>query len=190
MRGHDLFRYAAVAATVACYAAILLGGNVMASDSGLACPDWPTCTGSLLGPTTGAPGIEWAHRLSALVLSLVIGAMAVLGLLYERSRPVVLRLSVASAVLVVLQAILGGVVVDSNLLIAAVLLHLGLATVLFGLLLLIVLLANLREIPRRWVDWAWRATEERAPAPPSEAGADGRLDPRPSPGVGGLAPPG
>lgn len=182
MRGHDLFRYGAAVAAGLCYLTILLGGNVMASDSGLACPDWPTCHGMLVPPLAGPTGVEWAHRLSALVLSVAILALTSLALLFERTRPVLLRLTLASLGTVVGQALLGGVVVTSDLAVGLVLFHLGLATALFGILLLLVLLANLREIPRRWIDWAHRAADEsvaldarpeahRAPAPTGGVGA-------------------
>ncbi|MCI4330513.1 MAG: COX15/CtaA family protein [Thermoplasmata archaeon] len=164
-RGHDLFRYAAVAAFLLCYLTILLGGNVMASDSGLACPDWPTCHGSLAPPLSGGTGIEWSHRLSALALSVATASVFGLALVFERSRPVLLRIAGAGMATVLGQALLGGWVVESNLTVAIVLLHLGLATVLFGLLLVLALLANLREIPRRYLDWARHAAEERPPHP-------------------------
>lgn len=177
--GHRLFRYAAVLAFVATYVTILLGGNVMASDSGLACPDWPTCHGTFLPPLAGATGIEWAHRLSAFALSVIVLVLAVAGLLFERRRPVLRHLALASLAAVVAQALLGGLVVESGLTIGLVLLHLGLATLLFGLLLVAAFLANLREVPRRWVAWAQRAAEElpaRGDAPPWEP-----LEPVPAP---------
>ena len=180
MRGHDLFRYAAVGAFLLCYLTILLGGNVMASDSGLACPDWPTCHGSLTPPLSGSTGVEWSHRLAALVLSVATGAVLVLGALFERSRPVLLRIAVAAFGTVVGQALLGGLVVESDLTVAIVLMHLALATVLFGLLLVLALLANLRDIPRRYLEWAVRAADER-PAPPT-APNDGEWVPEPSRG--------
>jgi cytochrome c oxidase assembly protein subunit 15 len=163
MRGHDLFRYVAIAACVFCYVTILLGGNVMASDSGLACPDWPTCHGTLLPPLTGSTGIEWSHRVAAFVLSASIGTLMLLAVAFERRRPVVLRLSAIAFGAVVGQALLGGWVVVSGLTVGIVLLHLALATALFAVLLVLVLLANLREVPRRWLDWALRATDEREP---------------------------
>jgi heme A synthase len=184
MRGHTLFRWVAIACVLVCYTTILLGGNVMASDSGLACPDWPTCHGSLLPPLTGSTGIEWVHRLAAAVLSAAIVLLSVLALLYERSRPVLLRLSLASLGTVVAQALLGGVVVETDLTVWVVLLHLALATALFGLLLLLVLLANLREVPRRWVEWARRAAEESAE--PGAAAAPAR-SPASAPGPLGTA---
>lgn len=186
MRGHDLFRYGAAVAAALCYLTILLGGNVMASDSGLACPDWPTCHGTLVPPLTGPTGIEWAHRLSALVLSLAILALTSLALLFERTRPVLLRLTLASLGTVIGQALLGGVVVTSDLAVGLVLFHLGLATALFGILLLLVLLANLREIPRRWIDWARRAADETVPLDP---GLQPRRAPSPAGGVGASAVP-
>jgi heme A synthase len=164
MDGHRFFRYAAIASVVVCYVTILIGGNVMASDSGLACPDWPTCHGSFVPPLVGGSGIEWAHRLSALALSATIAAMAAAALLFERSRPALLQMSGASAGLVLAQALLGGVVVETELTVGLVLLHLALATALFALLLVLALLANFREIPKPWVEFARRASEELPPS--------------------------
>ena len=185
-KGHTFFRYAAVASVLACYVTILIGGNVMASDSGLACPDWPTCHGTFAPPLVGGTGIEWLHRISALVLALTIAVVCAAALLFERARPILVRLSAASAALVLAQAVLGGVVVETDLTVGIVLLHLGLATALFALLILLTILANFREIPRRWLDFARRASEE---VPPSvrwaESGASqpsgsGRTDPTPN----------
>lgn len=165
MDGHRFFRYATIVAVALCYVVILIGGNVMASDSGLSCPSWPSCHGSFNPPLTGPAGIEWAHRLSAFALSVAIGVMTLAALLFERNRrPALLRLSVAASALVLAQALLGGVVVESDLLVGVVLLHLALATALFALLLLLALLANLREIPRPWVDFARRASEDLPPS--------------------------
>jgi len=162
MRGHDLFRIATVVACLLCYTTILLGGNVMASDSGLACPDWPSCfgNGNLAPALQGGVALEWSHRVAAFFLSVSILVVALLGVAYERMRKVLLRLALGALALVVAEALLGGVVVESQLRVTLVLLHLGLATALFGLLLVLVLLANLRELPRRWVEWARRASDE------------------------------
>jgi heme A synthase len=172
MRGHDLFRYAAIVACVLCYTTILLGGNVMASDSGLACPDWPSCygNGNYLPALQGGVALEWTHRVSAFFLSTSILVLAMLGIAYERQRRVLLRISLVCLGLVITEALLGGLVVESQLVPDLVLTHLAIATVLFGILLVLVLLSNLRELPRRWVDWARRAADE-APAPAVSATA-------------------
>jgi heme a synthase len=180
MRGHDLFRYAAVAGCLLCYTTILLGGNVMASDSGLACPDWPSCfgNGNYLPAFQGGVALEWSHRVSAFFLSTSILVLSLLGIAYERQRKVLLRIALAALGLVVSEALLGGLVVESQLRTDLVLVHLGIATALFGLLLVLVLLANLRELPRRWIEWARRASDEHAPAPDPAAGRAVN-DPRP-----------
>jgi heme A synthase len=157
--GHTIFRYGTLVAFLLCYITILLGGNVMASDSGLACPDWPTCHGTFLPSLAGPPGIEYSHRIAAGVLGLGIFILAAIAFRYERGRPILQRMAYWASGLVIVQALLGGVVVDSRLAIDLVLVHLFLATVLFGLLLILTAVANLRDIPKRWVDWAWRATD-------------------------------
>jgi heme a synthase len=188
MQRHTAFRVLAIAAFAATYVTILLGGNVMASDSGLACPDWPTCHGSLLPPFSGATAIEWSHRVSAFVTGILVVAMTIVGLASERRRPVLRGLSVCASLLILAQALLGGLVVETSLVVGLVLLHFLLATVLFGLLLLIAFLANLREIPKRWASWAERVADEE-PATVTLARLDRRSardddrDPSPAPGV-------
>jgi cytochrome c oxidase assembly protein subunit 15 len=178
VRGHDLFRYAAVAACILCYTTIILGGNVITTDNGLACPAWPSCygNGNYLPSFSGGAAVEWSHRVAAFFLSVSVLTLALLGVAYERGRRVLLRLSLGSLALVVAEALLGGVVIESSLLAGIVLVHLAIATALFGLLLILTLLANLREMPRRWIDWARRAAEEgRSPS------AGGPRDAAPSP---------
>ncbi len=175
MRGHDLFRMAAVLACLLCYTTILLGGNVMASDNGLACPDWPSCfgNGNLLPAIQGGVALEWGHRVSAFFLSLSTLVLALLGVAYERSRKVLVRMALGALALVVAEALLGGLVVESALRTPFVLVHLGIATALFGLLLVLALLANLRELPRRWVEWARRASDATDAGPTSVGSAEG-----------------
>jgi heme a synthase len=191
MQKHTLFRVLAIAAFAATYVTILLGGNVMASGSGLACPDWPTCHGTLIpaGLNT-AQTIEWSHRVSAFFTGLIVAAMTVVALITERSRPALRGLSVCASFLVLAQAFLGGLVIESGLAVTIVLLHFTLATVLFGLLLLIAFLANRREIPQRWADWALRASEDE-PASVTLARLERRQasDPSPAPSGGPGADP-
>ncbi len=185
MRGHDLFRVAAIFAVMLCYSTILLGGNVMASNNGLACPDWPSCfgNGNFLPALHGGVIAEWGHRVSAFFLSASILVLAILGLAFERKRQVLLRLGLAALALVVGEALLGGLVVENQLESSLVITHLGIATVLFGVLLVVALLANLRELPARWIRWARQAAEEQTRVPGLSGGvgrpAPGRADPAP-----------
>jgi len=172
MDGHRWFRYSAVAALALCWVTIILGGNVIATNSGLGCTGWPLCYGgwNLFPSLNGATGIEWTHRVAAFFLAVSILIMTTFALSFERSRPAFVRLSVASLALVVLLALLGGAVVDSGLDIELVLLHFGVATILFGVLLVLALLANWKNIPKRWKEWAHRASESAPdPSVPDEA---------------------
>lgn len=180
MHGHDLFRGTTIVAALLCYSTILLGGTVMATGDGLGCPHWPTCfaDGNLLPAVQGAAAVEWSHRVAAFFLATSVLVLSLLGVAYERGRPVLLRLSLFALALVVAEAALGGWVVAGGLEVGLVLLHLAIATGLFGVLLILVLLSNLKEVPRRWVDWARRAAEE-SPLP-SGREAEGR----PEPGIG------
>jgi len=174
MRGHDLFRSVVLVCAVLCYSTILLGGTVMASDSGLGCPHWPTCyaNGALAPHVAGAAMVEWSHRVAAFFLGTAVLLLALLGVVYERRRPILRNLALASLGLVVVEALLGGLVVESGLVVELVLVHLAIATALFGILLVLAFLANLREMPRRWLDWARRAAEEREPPDPADAASE------------------
>ena len=162
MRGHDLFRFAAVIACMLCYVTIILGGSVITTDNGLACPQWPSCygNGNYLPALTGGVALEWSHRVAAFFLSVSVLVLALLGVAYERGRRSLLRLALGALALVVTEALLGGLVIETTLLADVVLVHLAIATALFGILLILALLANLREMPRRWVEWARKAATE------------------------------
>lgn len=169
MRAHDLFRSTAVVGWFLCYTTIILGGNVMASGSGLACPDWPSCfgNGNFLPALHGGVALEWTHRVSAFFLSVSILVLALLGVVAERARPVLMRLSLFALALVVAEALLGALVIENALSAPLVLFHLALATLLFGILLVLVLLANVRHLPRRWLEWARHAVD--VPPGPDES---------------------
>lgn len=54
---------------------IYLGGRVSSNYAGLACSDFPTCQGSFVPTFEGLPGIQWIHRLGALVVMVVVSFM-------------------------------------------------------------------------------------------------------------------
>src|SRR5215831_5434727 len=68
----------AIALAIATYLLILIGGLVHGTGSSLACPDWPTCYGSLLPKMEGGVAVEHSHRLAAatvVILTLVLAAV-------------------------------------------------------------------------------------------------------------------
>lgn len=56
---------------------LVLGGLVSSRYAGLACPEWPTCSGGLWFPAwTGGVGLQLFHRITGYVLALVLAAAA------------------------------------------------------------------------------------------------------------------
>lgn len=147
----------AAATTLATLLLIAVGGLVRATDSGLACPDWPFCYGKVfprqadIPPETGYTlwnvWFEHSHRLAASVVGLLILAVAVGALRRYRHRGDVLWPAVAAFVLVMLQAYLGRQVVlgllDADLVTA----HLGMALAVVGCLLYLSVNLLLPRVP-------------------------------------------
>lgn len=59
-------------AVVATYALIALGGTVLATNSGLSCPDWPFCYGQAYYAGTYHTFLEQFHRFTAATVSILI----------------------------------------------------------------------------------------------------------------------
>src|SRR5918999_1086735 len=129
------FRKLTLASTIATLALVAIGGLVRATKSGLGCgTDWPDCGGRVI-PVFGSPAvaIEYAHRLAAAAVIVLIGALAVIGL--RRLRGSGLGWLAAGAFGLVLgQAVLGAIVVKLELDAVSVVLHLGLAMTLVAVL--------------------------------------------------------
>ncbi len=66
------FAKLAIAAALATYLLIVVGGLVRATDSGLGCPDWPLCFGAWVPPLELHAWIEHSHRL---VAALAVGPL-------------------------------------------------------------------------------------------------------------------
>ncbi|MEK0082085.1 COX15/CtaA family protein [Benzoatithermus flavus] len=121
-------RYTAGVAAVLIYGLIVLGAVVRTTNSGLSCPDWPTCYGHWLplpADIAAVPNIgyayhqvmlEWVHRLIAGVfLGPLVLILAGLTFWYRRLEPQLPVLGGLLILLLLVQGILGGVtVLDRN----------------------------------------------------------------------------
>ncbi len=133
------FAKLAVAAAIATYVLIALGGLVRATDSGLGCPDWPLCFGNWVPPAELHAWIEHSHRLvAALAVGPLVAAVALITLFSARrhDRPLLVAALVAG-VLVIVQALLGGQVVIQQLRAELVTAHLAMALTLLALTIVI-----------------------------------------------------
>jgi heme A synthase len=98
------------AAVVAVFVLMTVGNVVSATGSGLACPDWPLCHGSVIPPLRADVLIEYSHRLSALAATVLI--VATTGLALARTRvPGLRRVAWLLPALLAIQIALGGITV-------------------------------------------------------------------------------
>jgi heme A synthase len=143
------FRRLLNATILATFALIVIGGVVRVSDSGLGCGaagsgthGWPLCGGRVLPFLQQHQVIEFSHRVAATIVVVLIAALAFVAYRHLRDRRWLVRGVVAAAVLVLLQAGLGGLTVEHGLHTAFVAAHLGLAMLLLGLLIMLRRLAQ------------------------------------------------
>lgn len=131
-------RAALLAVLIWTLALLLLGSIVHATGASLACPDWPTCFGTLMPEMTGGVFWEHLHRLWAGAL-LVLFPVAVL--LTRRAYPervALFRLGLAGIGLLLVQSVLGGLTVILRLPDAISTSHLALAFVFLALVTVIL----------------------------------------------------
>ncbi len=88
---------------------MMLGGIVHGTGSSLACPDWPTCYGSLIPKMQGNVAIEHSHRLLASTVGLLTIFLMIL--LFKSEQKKLKRLGIVALILVIVQGVLGGITV-------------------------------------------------------------------------------
>ena len=137
---------------------VVTGGAVRLTNSGLGCPTWPRCSGSSLVPTHALSvhkAIEFGNRSLTFVVAAVLLATALAALRQRRER----GLALLALVGIPAQAVLGGIVVLTDLnpwLVAA---HFLLSAAIIAVTLLF---------------W-WRVTDHRPAAAPAAARVLARL---------------
>src|SRR5262245_58656512 len=116
MTSHRRLQGVAIAAAATTFLLIAVGALVRATGSGLGCTGWPKCTPDRwLPPLTYHAIIEYTHRMTAFVDVVLVGVLAVVAWRGFRTVPRVIGPSIAAVVLVVFQAVLGGIVVRGEL---------------------------------------------------------------------------
>jgi cytochrome c oxidase assembly protein subunit 15 len=156
------FRRMAWITLFAVYFLILVGGSVRASGAGMGCPDWPTCFGSWIPPTSEAQlpanyqeiyadlgyaetefnvvktWIEYLNRLTGVTIGFLILLTAIYSWSVRRHDKSIATASVAAFLMVGFQGWLGSKVVASNLMPGMITLHMLMALAIVGTLLFAV----------------------------------------------------
>lgn len=135
---------------------LLLGSIVHATESSLACPDWPTCFGTMMPEMTGGVFWEHLHRLVAGGLILFFSGGFYLAW-KEKACPWIVRGAGLGLVLLLIQAVLGGVTVLLRLPDAVSTSHLGLAFLFLGLTTVLAIQSS----PKRGAKASWSRSEVR-----------------------------
>lgn len=141
------------------YALILVGGIVRATGSGMGCPDWPTCFGQWIPPTSESQlpsnyqqiyadrgyletkfnvrktWTEYLNRLLGVFTGFTILLTLIFSLPFRRQNAPVTYLALAGFILVGVQGWLGSRVVASNLNPGLITIHMLLAQVIVGLVI-------------------------------------------------------
>lgn len=170
------FRQLGLLTIFAVYCVILAGGIVRASGAGMGCPDWPTCFGQLIPPTTEAqlPGnyheiyaargyqnttfnplktwTEYSNRLIGATTGLLVMLTAWSSRKYLKDDKGIFYLSASVLLLIGFQGWLGSAVVASNLKPLMITLHMLLA--LFIVALLIYAIARSQKPLLQALNWS------------------------------------
>jgi heme a synthase len=147
------------------YALVYLGAYVRHTSSSLACLDWPLCNGQVFPGFSGAVGIQFGHRLAALVGTILVGLLVVWTFRFRRERPDLFWGSTAAMGLMLAQSISGAIIVFTRLNLFSALAHAAIATLLFGALSYVVL----HMLPRPAAATQGDAVHAASPATPASA---------------------
>ena len=115
---------------------LIVGGLVHGTGSSLACPDWPLCHGQFLPKMEHGVLYEHSHRLVAGGVATMTCLLGI-GLLLDKSRRALRPLAIAAPLMVLAQALLGGLTVIYKLPKPITLSHLVLSMAFFSVLLII-----------------------------------------------------
>jgi cytochrome c oxidase assembly protein subunit 15 len=128
-----------VALVALTFGLIVLGALVRAHEAGLACPDWPTCFGSLIPEMDLQIAFEWTHRAVAGTVALIFAALAWVVWRGPAGNAQLRRMLAVAATLLGVQIVLGALTVWLRLASWTVTAHLLTGNAFAAALLLIAL---------------------------------------------------
>ena len=128
----------------ATFVLVVIGGTVRATDSGLGCPDWPTCHGKLIPSGDKHTIIEFSHRTAAAVVGVLFLGVTFFTFKTERRNKLVFWLAFSAGLLLAVQIILGGITVKKELPAEIVAAHLGTAMIFMAVMIVTATISLMR----------------------------------------------
>jgi heme A synthase len=138
------FQRLLVITIAATFILVVIGGTVRATDSGLGCPDWPTCHGRLVPKLEKHTLIEYSHRTAATVVGFLFLGVTFFTFKDERRHRREFWTAFAAGVVLLFQIILGGITVKRDLPAEIVAAHLATAMMFMGLLIAVTTMSLMR----------------------------------------------
>ncbi len=138
------FQRLLITTILATFALVVIGGTVRATGSGLGCPDWPTCHGSLIPKLEKHTLIEYSHRTAATVVGILFLGVTFFTFKTERKNRLVFWLAFTAGVVLLFQIILGGITVKRDLPAEIVAAHLATAMTFMGIMIVAAVIAHFR----------------------------------------------
>ncbi|HEX7568167.1 MAG TPA: heme o synthase [Anaerolineaceae bacterium] len=129
------YRYLLLGASILTFLLIVMGGIVRVTESGLGCPDWPTCYGQLIPPARLDSWIEYLHRFIAALTTPFILSSAIVGWWKYRSIRWISRPPIFALGFLVIEITLGAITVLHELPPEIVAIHLGVALTVLAFML-------------------------------------------------------
>ncbi len=128
----------------AIYALLLFGSQVTSrviTTGSLVFTDWPLMGGSLIPALTALTSAEVLHRWVAAAVGLIVVVVALAAVRSQRQHPMIVRLAVAAAVVYLVQVLIGGIQVMTQLAAWTQTLHVALGATVWALMVALAVTA-------------------------------------------------
>lgn len=131
---------------------IVTGGAVRLSQSGLGCPDWPTCQGTqFVAADRIHPMIEFVNRIITILCSILVALAAFSSFIRTPKRKDLIWLSMGLVAGIAAEIVLGGITVLEKLAPPFVMAHMILALVIVWNALVLYRRASTKDVPAQLV---------------------------------------
>jgi heme A synthase len=139
---------AGIVAGVATMALLLAGAYTATTGAGYACPEWPLCSGYYV-PGTGSALVDThlIHRWLALISALAIGYLIYETRRWRSDHPLMLNLAYGLGAIMIIQILVGAANIWTQMNDVFAALHVALATLIWGMLVLTIAIDNLLPKP-------------------------------------------